>query len=576
MRTLGASRLADAPSICSPARQVRKGRAMGGTHLRSLAAAALLVAACSSDDTANTDSNSASESATGSATNPTASTTNSSASATNSTSAGSGSDSATGTSDGTGSTSDASASASASASATETGSGSTAASASDTNPSTSTSGTTGEPAVCGDGVVEGAEECDDGNDVDTDDCLSTCVAASCGDGFVWDGVEECDDADNIDKNLCSNACTKVLCKDQDKGDMGNVLSYIWIANSSQGTVSKINTKTAIEEARYRVAGGSPSRTSVNLQGDVAVSSRDPGAVTKIRGNKEKCVDKNNNGVIDTSSGPNDIKNFGEDECVLWSKTIGSPGYTAGPRATAWDGGVIDEWTCEVIEDPRLWFGWRDGSGTAHIERLDSDGNQIKEVTYPGWGTGYAPYGGAVNAAGDFFFVGLGDLPSLKIDAQTYAVTNLGNAPGSCKYGMTLDYKGDLWAGGSCNQAVYHWNHENNQWTTLAGSGGSWVLGVMADGNGNVWGAGSNPCRLVHLDIESKTYVANNIPLPGCSQPWGVSIDFEGNVWVVDKANQAFKVHPETYEILAVVTGLVGPYTYSDMTGIALNLQINPQ
>ena len=299
-------------------------------------------------------------------------------------------------------------------------------------------------------------------------------------------------------------------------------------------------------------------------------------MTKIRGNTMKCPDKNGNGMIDTSKGPGDVKPFGQDECVLWSKSIVSPGYTAGPRATAWDGGKIDEWTCEVLEEPRLWFAWRDNAGTAHIERLDTNGNQIKEITYPGWGQSYSPYGGAVNAAGDFFFVGLGADPALKIDAATYQVTNLGNPPNACKYGMTLDHKGDLWAGGSCNQATYHWDHLTNQWTTLGGSGGSWVLGVMADGNGNVWGAGSNPCRLVQLDIDTKTYVNASIPLPGCSQPWGVSIDYEGNVWVVDKADKAFKVHPETYQILAVVTGLVGPYTYSDMTGVALNLQINPQ
>ena len=545
---------------------------MQHTALHHLTAAALLLAACTGDDSASTDSASTSDSATATVTASTTASTSQGGSATDT--EGSGSMTAAATSEGTSTTS--------TTAATETD-GTTTAATSTTDPTTATdpttttdSGSTTAGAECGNGVVEAGEECDDGNLEDGDACRNTCVNAACGDGVVHQGVEECDDGDNVDKNLCSNACTKVLCKDQDKGEGQTVLSYAWIANSSQGTVSKINTKTAVEEGRYRVAGGEPSRTSVNLQGDVAVSSRDPGAVTKIRGNKEKCVDLNNNGVIDTSTGPNDIKPLGQDECVLWTKTISSPGYTAGPRATAWDAGVIDEWTCELLEEPRLWFGWRDGSGTAHIERRDTNGNLIKEVTYPGWGNDFAPYGGAVNAKGDFFFVGLGALPSLKVDAETYQITNLGNPPGGCKYGMTLDYKGDVWVGGYCNQAVFHWNHENNQWTQISGSGGEWVLGIMADGNGNVWGAGVSPCRLVQLDIDSKTYVKNNIALPGCSQPWGVSIDYEGNVWVVDKANKAFKVHPETYQILAVVEGLVGPYTYSDMTGVALNLQINPQ
>lgn len=72
------------------------------------------------------------------------------------------------------------------------------------------------------------------------------------------------------------------------------------------------------------------------------------------------------------------------------------------------------------------------------------------------------------------------------------------------------------------------------------------------------------------------YVNNAIALPGCGAPWGVSIDIDGYVWVVDMNGQAFKVHPETYQTEITVTGLVGPYTYFDMTGAALNAQVNPQ
>ncbi len=525
---------------------------MFGTHLRApLAAGVFLLAACNGDDTSN--SSESGTSSTSATTNATTQGSTASSTATATATEGSGTMSATGTSVGSSSESD------------------TVATDPTTNPST---GPTSDPTT-----TDTTGMSTTGTSGSTTDMTSTSTTGvmepMCGNGLLEEG-EECDDGNLVDKDFCSNACTKVPCEEQEGMGNNDVLSYIWIANSGQGTVSKINTETAIEEGRYRVAGGSPSRTSVNLQGDVAVSSRDPGAVTKIIGNPDKCTDKDNDGMITTSTGPNDILAFGEDECVEWTITLNSPGYTAGPRATAWQGSKPDPDTCEY-PTPNLWFGWRDGGGTAHIELRDgTDGSMIKEVTYPGWGSGYSPYGGAVNAAGDFFFVGLGSLPSLKVDAMTYEVTNLGNPPGGCKYGMTLDYKGDLWAGGSCGQAVYHWNHLDNTWTTIAGSGGAWVLGVMADANGNVWGAGSNPCRLVQLDIETKTYVKNNIALPGCSQPWGVSIDFEGNVWVVDKANKAFKVDPDTYEILAVVTGLVGPYTYSDMTGIALAQQINPQ
>jgi len=181
----------------------------------------------------------------------------------------------------------------------------------------------------------------------------------------------------------------------------------------------------------------------------------------------------------------------------------------------------------------------------------------------------------VDADGNFYVTGLNQAPTVKIDFETMELTNLGN-PNGCKYGMTLDTNGDIWSGACFGEGVYHWNHENNQWTTLPNSGGTRVNGIMADADGNVWGAGSNGCRLVHIDVESKTYVNNNIPLPGCSNPWGVSIDYQGYVWVVDRGNIAFKVDPDTYEVVATVTGLVSPYTYSDMTGVALKQQTIPQ
>ena len=62
------------------------------------------------------------------------------------------------------------------------------------------------PGECGDGVVQDGELCDDGNDVETDDCLSSCAAASCGDGVIWEGVEDCDDGNAVDDDACSNQC----------------------------------------------------------------------------------------------------------------------------------------------------------------------------------------------------------------------------------------------------------------------------------------------------------------------------------------------------------------------------------
>lgn len=100
---------------------------------------------------------------------------------------------------------------------TSAGSGTSAASTTTEDPTSSTSAastTTGEPApVCGDGVVEGGEACDDGNDADDDVCVAGCVLASCGDGFLWVGVEACDDGNDSDDDACVGACEAASCGD---------------------------------------------------------------------------------------------------------------------------------------------------------------------------------------------------------------------------------------------------------------------------------------------------------------------------------------------------------------------------
>lgn len=60
---------------------------------------------------------------------------------------------------------------------------------------------------CGDGAISSGEACDDGNSENTDACLNTCVAASCGDGFLQNGVEQCDDGNTVDGDDCNADCT---------------------------------------------------------------------------------------------------------------------------------------------------------------------------------------------------------------------------------------------------------------------------------------------------------------------------------------------------------------------------------
>ena len=73
-------------------------------------------------------------------------------------------------------------------------------------------------STCGNGIINGSEQCDDANVNDGDDCLSTCILANCGDGITHltrstpvvagrNALEQCDDANGVQSDDCLGAAT---------------------------------------------------------------------------------------------------------------------------------------------------------------------------------------------------------------------------------------------------------------------------------------------------------------------------------------------------------------------------------
>jgi cysteine-rich repeat protein len=67
--------------------------------------------------------------------------------------------------------------------------------------------------ICGNAMVDGNEECDDGNAVDTDACTPACLDNVCGDGYHYEGVEQCDDGNSDDTDDCVSGCLGAVCGD---------------------------------------------------------------------------------------------------------------------------------------------------------------------------------------------------------------------------------------------------------------------------------------------------------------------------------------------------------------------------
>lgn len=398
----------------------------------------------------------------------------------------------------------------------------------------------------------------------TTDGSTTEDPPECGNGVLEEG-EECDDGDQNDNNACSNSCTKVACEDQEMGGGQEVLSYIWIANSSQGTVSKINTQTMEEEGRYIVrpdSNGNPSRTSVALNGDVVVANR-AGGIVKIFSNTEDCVESNGMPDIQTSSGGNDILPWGTEECIAWYQ----PFDYQTQRPVTWTQGELNEDTCEW-ENPKVWTSGRYGAGTADVLLLDGETGVVEgsaQVPSVGWA---GLYGGSVDGDGNFWTVDhhwSGPSTLVRVDRLTLEVS-LYPVEGQVHYGLAVDAKGRPWLCG--NGGASRFDPMNLTWQHLQPpNGGNALGGCMTDGNGTLWQSRYPNAVLVGIDTET-LQVVDTINIPNYVH--GVSIDFEGNVWgVTFGSSEAYRVNPQTHEY-DTFSGLVGAYTYSDMTGFALS------
>jgi streptogramin lyase len=348
--------------------------------------------------------------------------------------------------------------------------------------------------------------------------------------------------------------------------------FIWIANSGQGTVSKIDTQTGVELGRYIVrpdSAGNPSRTSVNNRGDVAVANRN-GGVTKILANIGDCVESNGVPGIQTSTGPGDILAWGQEECVAWHAPIPH----GDNRPVAWTSGYADPDTCDWF-DRDVWTAWSDHSpGTAVVALLDGATGEIRrEIPLPelpeAWPNWVGLYGGAVDGDDDLWTSQLNGGLLVEVDHSDFGVAYY-PVPVEGGYGITVTPDGYVWL---CGRSTHRLDPETGVWTSVKHfdeSNSIHTGGCMGDGDRLLWRGAYG--QIMAVDTETLEVVEQiDVSQPGDDFIWGVAIDFDGFVWAVPRnGTNAYKVSPESDSIVLTVSGLVSAYTYSDMTGFALS------
>ena len=258
--------------------------------------------------------------------------------------------------------------------------------------------------------------------------------------------------------------------------VSRTLPYLWAANEQQGSVSKFNTQTHKEEGRYWV-GTNPSRTAVDLDGNMWVGGRDDGRVTKILWDTTKCPDRNENGIIETSY-VDEIENVVQknsaadpfaDECVVYS-AVTNPSYPS-IRGMA------------VGSDGRVWIGYSYGG----IQSIDPDTFEL------------GPYIPATN------------LPLWKPDTDNVFQLTAETVSMSGVYGLISDSNGILYIvdiGNRGNLGAY--DSVNEQWIGVYQRDGNCGYGIAVDGKNRIWMGGWPDCGGVILfnpeTMKSHTFV----------------------------------------------------------------------
>jgi hypothetical protein len=437
--------------------------------------------------------------------------------------------------------------------------------------------------------------------VNEDACGGQCFSSGVGDGTDTPFDPDANESENVGLDPEGALILK-----QNPGAGSN---YIWIANTAENTVSKINVETYAEEGRYMLVtgemapdgaayGADPSRTSVNGQGDAFVGSRGGHGLTRISSLGKDCPDTNGDGTITTSTGPMDVLPYGQDDCVLWFTKL--EGTIRGVAAQDIPGTT----TVEPIPDspPKItttpdehyvWVGntesqlWKIDAETGQILFLMAAPTQIYGLAMNGTGILYmtAGYYGAL--------IGFVDTAQC-VDAATCSVAPCTSTctPGACPatcdgaaigrldlgtpgdgnaYGITVDCKQRVWLAGY-QHAIRRYDPSLPDAQRLAVTPDTSKLshGIGADRSGWVWGAHMG-VGLVRVNAE--TLETTTIALPAGAK--GIGIDRLGKVWGVAYGPTTHVVQPGAAiadaPVVGSVTGLATPYTYSDMTGEQLRL-----
>jgi hypothetical protein len=388
----------------------------------------------------------------------------------------------------------------------------------------------------------------------------------------------------------------------DQIDLATVVTtfpLLWVANAGDDTVSKVDTTTGKETARYKTwftgtgiygahlgnayAGAAPSRTAVDTQGNVYVGNRHfdgrPPVLLKIlssgfidrngNGIDDTSKDTNNNGVIDPAellpmvdSNNNAIIDPSEiqDEHIAW--------------ATRLPAGEANGWGRSVSIDTagNVWFGVYNTQRYYKVRGTDG-----VILSGPHSTIGNTPYGSVIDSNGILWGASLTN-NLLKLDTtdpDNAAKKQLFFLPAS-NYGIALGTPGGvqhIYMGSQGSGRYIDFNTATNTATLPACGTAVGSYGVATDGAGNIYmgfSSGIRKCSPAGAQIWTAGLQ------PGGQTGFSVAVDSDQNAWLLPSPGaggagpgKIAKYDGATGAALGVFNVGNSPYTYSDATGIGI-------
>ncbi len=350
--------------------------------------------------------------------------------------------------------------------------------------------------------------------------------------------------------------------------------YLWVAVSSKGTVVKIDINTGAILGEYWTSPSgqprNPSRTTVDNYGSVWVANRDGNSVTKIGLlENNECEDRNGDGVIQTSTGQNDL--------LLWTNADGAD--TNGGVSTAEDECIIQYVRVSasgtrhvsVDRDNNVWVSGT-GNNAGVFNLINGETGQILRTEGP---VGYGGYGGLIDANGVIW--------SARNLLRWDTALPLSGANGTNwtgwghdSYGLCIDSQGNVWNTSYSGNQIRKFAPDGTLLATYA-HGYNNAQGCVIDYNDHVWVAQSGGNSIGHL-LPDGTLVGR---ITVGNTPTGAAVDVNGKIWVTNRYSRTvMRIDPALGPIGGggVPVGAVdftSPdlggelYNYSDMTGSTL-------